>query len=55
VSEKHRWILREIEFDQDHVHITIEAGTDGPKDIAKALKGTSGKKILNEFPDIKKK
>jgi hypothetical protein len=52
VSEKHRWILREIGFDQDHVHITIDAGTDGPKDIAKALKGTSGKKILSEFPDI---
>ena len=55
VSEKHRWVLREIGFDQDHVHITIDAGTDGPKNIAKALKGTSGKKILNEFPHIKKR
>ena len=54
VCEKHRWILREIGFDQDHVHFTIDAGTDGPKDIAKALKGTSGKKLLNEFPKIKK-
>jgi putative transposase len=54
VSEKHRWVLREIGFDQDHVHITIDAGTDGPKDIAKALKGTSGRKILSEFPHIKK-
>ncbi len=54
VCKKHRWILREIGFDQDHVHITIYAGTDGPKEIAKALKGTSGKKLLYEFPDIKK-
>ena len=54
VCEQHRWILREIGFDQDHVHITIDAGTKGPEDVAKALKGTSGKKILNEFPDIKK-
>jgi putative transposase len=54
VCKKHRWILREIGFAQDHVHITIDAGTDGPKDIAKALKGTSGKKILSEFPHIKK-
>ena len=54
VCEKHRWILREIGFDQDHVHITIDAGTDGPKDIAKALKGTSGKKLLNEVQKIKK-
>ena len=54
VCEQHRWILREIGFDQDHVHITLDAGTNGPEDVAKALKGTSGKKILNEFPDIKK-
>jgi REP element-mobilizing transposase RayT len=54
VCEKHRWILREIGFDQDHVHITIDAGTNGPKDVAKALKGTSGKKLLSEFPGIKK-
>jgi putative transposase len=54
VCKKHRWVLREIGYDQDHVHITIDAGTDGPKDIAKALKGTSGRKILREFPQIKK-
>jgi putative transposase len=54
VCKKHRWLLRENGFDQDHVHITIDAGIDGPKDIAKALKGTTGKKILKEFPDIKK-
>ena len=38
VSEKCRWILREIGFDKDHVHITIDAGTKGPEDVAKALK-----------------
>jgi putative transposase len=55
VSEKHRWILREIGFDQDHVHITIDAGTKGPEDVAKALKGTAGRKLLKEFPCIKKR
>ncbi len=54
VCKKHRWVLREIGFDQDHVHITIDAGTKGPEDVAKALKGTSGKKLLKEFPHIKK-
>lgn len=54
VCKKHRWILREIGFDQNHVHITIDAGTKGPEDVAKALKGTSGKKILKEFPEIKR-
>lgn len=54
VCKKHRWILREIGFDQNHVHITIDAGIDGSKDVAKALKGTSGKKLLSKFSDIKK-
>ena len=54
VCEKRRWVLREIGFDQDHVHITIDAGTKGPEDVAKTLKGTAGKKLLKEFPYIKK-
>ena len=54
VSEEHRWFLREIGFDKDHVHITIDAGTKGPEDVAKALKGTSGRKLLTEFPYLKK-
>ena len=54
VSEEQRWILREIGFDKNHVHITIDAGTNGPADVAKALKGTSGKKLLREFPYLKK-
>ena len=54
VCEKRRWALREIGFDQDHVHITIDAGTKGPEDVAQALKGTAGKKLLKEFPSIKK-
>lgn len=54
VCIKNRWIIREMGFDQNHVHITVDAGIDGPKDVAKALKGTSGRKILSEFPSIKK-
>ena len=54
VSEQKRWFLRETGFDKDHVHITIDAGTNGPADVAKALKGTSGKKLLKEFPYLKK-
>ena len=54
VSEEHRWILQEIGFDMDHVHITIDSGTKGPEDVAKALKGTSGRKLLKEFTYLKK-
>lgn len=46
VSEEHRWTLREIGFDNGHVHITIDAGTKGSEEVAKALNGTSGQKLL---------
>jgi len=55
VSKKHQWFLRETGFDKDHVHVTIDAETNGPADVAKALKGTSGKKLLNDFPYLKKR
>jgi len=55
VSEQKRWLLRETGFDRDHVHITIDAGTNGPADVAKALKGTSGRGLLTEFSYLKKK
>ena len=54
-ARDHMWILREIGFDTDHVHIIIEAGTNGPMDVAKALKGRSGRKLLKEFPYLKRK
>jgi putative transposase len=36
-------------------YITIDAETDGPKDIVKALKGTTRRKLLKEFPSLKKR
>lgn len=48
--------LHEIGFDRDHVHIDIDCGPNyAPKDIAKLFKGTSGRKLLKEFPYLKKK
>ena len=54
-ARDNRWILREIGFDRDHVHITIDAGINGPMNVAKVLKGRSGRKLLKEFPYLKKK
>lgn len=54
VSENHNWIVRELGFGSDHVHSVIDAGTKGPEDVAKALKGVSGRKLLAEFPNLKK-
>jgi len=56
VSEKYGLILDEIGFDRDHIHIDIDGGPNyAPKHIAKLLKGTSGRKLLKEFPYLKKK
>ena len=56
VSEKYGLIIDEIGFNRDHVHIDIDGGPNyAPKDIAKRLKGTSGRKLLKEFPYLKKK
>jgi len=56
VGEKYGLIIDEIGFDRDHVHIDVDGGPNyAPKDIAKLLKGTSGRKLLKEFPYLKKK
>ncbi len=48
--------LHEVGFDRDHVHIDIDCGPNyALKDIAKKFKGTSGRKLLKEFPYLKKK
>ena len=55
VAEEYGFIIVEIGFDEDHVHLIIDAGVKYSMDeIAKLLKGTSGRKILAEFPELKK-
>ena len=56
LDEKDGLKIGEIGFDRDHVHIDVDGGPNyAPKDIAKLLKGTSGRKLLKEFPYLKKK
>lgn len=56
VGERYWLVLEEVSFDRDHVHIDVDGGPNyAPKDIAKLLKGTSGRKLLKEFPYLKKK
>jgi putative transposase len=48
--------IREIGFDRDHVHLTVDAGpNNSPASMAKALKGNSGYKLLREFPYLKRR
>ena len=48
--------IREIGFDHDHVHLTVDAGPNhSPASMAKALKGNSGHRLLHEFPHLKQR
>ena len=56
VENKEGFILHEIGFDKNHVHLDIDLGpTYTVADVAKKLKGTSGRKLLKEFPHMKQK
>ncbi len=56
VAESHGIVITEIGFDRNHVHMDIQIrNTHRMCDVDKWFKGTSGRKLLAEFPEIKKK
>lgn len=56
VAALHRIIITEIGFDGDHAHMGIVIqNTHRLCDVDKWFKGTSGRKLLDEFPEIKKR
>ena len=56
VAEKEKLLITEIGFERNHVHMTWQMKIyHSVSGLAKTLKGTSGKKLLKEFPEIKKK
>jgi len=56
VAEKYKFSITEMGFDRNHVHLTVFYSIiHSVEAIAKWLKGTSGKRLLEEFPQIKKK
>lgn len=56
VAALYNIVIKEIGFDGDHVHMDIQIrNTHRLCDVNKAFKGTSGRKLLAEFPQIKKK
>ena len=55
VAELYKIKIIEIGFDGDHVHMDIQIrNTHRMCDVDKWFKGTSGRKLLEEFPEIKK-
>ena len=56
VAENYNFEIHEIGFDKNHVHISLDLGVCySVADVAKLLKGTSGYKLLKEFPRMKSK
>jgi len=55
VSKRYHFVIEEVGFDGDHVHLVIDAGVRySMSDVAKLLKGTSTRKIFKEFPTFKR-
>ena len=56
VAKKYGIVIKELGFDKDHVHLIIQLNPSmSVSQAAKLLKGTSGYKLLKEFPHIKSK
>jgi REP element-mobilizing transposase RayT len=54
VAVTHKITITEIGFDKNHVHLVADIGLLSIPQVAKLLKGTSGKLLLREFPWLKK-
>lgn len=56
VEARHGIRLHEIGFDKNHVHMSVDLGVRySIADLTKLLKGTSGYRLMKEFPKMKKK
>ena len=51
VAKKYNIVIKEIGFDQDHVHMIVQLNPSmSISAMAKLFKGTSGHMLLKEFP-----
>jgi putative transposase len=56
VCEEKRIEVHDIGFDRDHVHMILDMTHKyAACDIAKAIKGRTGRLLLREFPEMKKR
>jgi putative transposase len=56
VAARHGFVIREVGFDRDHVHLIVLLRCHQSVSwVAKCLKGTSGRKLLREFPQVKRR
>jgi len=55
VSETYNIDIISIGFDLDHLHMVADLGKYSEPQLRKLFKGISGKKLLKQFPEIKKR
>ncbi len=55
IVEKNKYAVEVIGFDSNHIHMDVDVGLSSLPEIVKKFKGISGRKLLQKFPDIKKK
>jgi len=55
ISTTRNMPIKTIGFDDDHVHLEIDIKLRSKPEVAKIFKGITGKKVLENFPEIKKK
>ena len=55
VSTLHNMPVKKIGFDDDHVHLYVNIRLRSKPEAAKLFKGITGKKVFEQFPEIKRK
>ena len=55
IADTYQISLKSIGFDSNHIHLITDIGKRSEPHIRKLLKGISGKRLLTQFPEIKKK
>jgi len=56
VASTYKIFLKELGFDRDHIHMVVMLNPSmSVSSMAKLFKGTSGYKLLKEFPELKRK
>jgi len=55
IAEEQQIRIDEIGFDENHIHIDLDLGLKSIPEVAKLLKGTTGRKLLKKFPWIKRR
>ena len=55
IFQNHKIEHDTIGFDSNHFHVILDMALWKVSDLVKVIKGTSGYKLLKQFPEIKKK